>query len=88
MRLLKHVMLPLLPSGVVFGLYLTPASAIGCLTRGLLALAVVLISLLTGIVLAVWAILARRAAGSRSAWLALSAAILTIPGILILGPLG
>jgi len=70
------------------GLYFTPVSLIGCANRGLIALGVVLISLVVGLVVALSAIRSRRNGDTDSGWLAVSALILAIPAVLVLGPLG
>ena len=69
------------------GLYFTPVMLFGCVNRGLLALAVMLISTVASVV-TTWIGVRRPAGGpARSLWL-LSTAILLLPAALLLGPLG
>ena len=89
MRLLvKHVALPSLAPAAIVGLYFTPVSLIGCVNRGLIALAIVFLSLITGIALGIFALRARRKGDAGSAWRVISILILTLPALLVLGPLG
>jgi hypothetical protein len=85
--LLRHVALPALAPLAVIGLYFTPVLLFGCVNRGLLALAVVLVSAVAAFV-AIGKGFRARAQGRPSAWWIISAAILTLPLALILGPLG
>jgi hypothetical protein len=87
-RIVKHIILPALAPIAVIGLYFTPVSVFGCVNRGLIALAVVLISLLSGIGAAVKAIRMRKRNDAESGWLIAAAGILTLPAVLVLGPLG
>jgi hypothetical protein len=80
--------LPGIAPVAVVGLYLTPVSVVGCASRGIAAFAVVLISLLAGVGMAIQAIRIGRLDREASTWWALSAAILAVPAALVLGPLG
>ena len=82
----RHVLLPLVPSLFVVGLYLTPLSVVSCRTRGLVALVVVVAALVAGIVAALLAV-RRRAAGDPSGWLVASALLCLLPALLVFGPL-
>ena len=84
---LKHVGVPALGPAAIVGLYFTPVMLFGCVKRGLLALAVMLISTVASVA-TTW-IGVQRPAGdpARSLWL-LSTAILLLPAALLLGPLG
>jgi hypothetical protein len=83
-----HVLVPALAPAAVVGLYFTPVSLVGCANRGYAALAVVFLSLLGGIAAAVTALRTRPSDRQASALWALSAAILALPALLVLGPLG
>ena len=85
--LLRHVALPAVAPLAVIGLYFTPVLLFGCVNRGLIALAVVLASAAAAFVTIGMGFRAR-AQGRPSGWWIISAAILTLPLVLILGPLG
>ncbi len=85
--LLRHVALPAVAPLAVIGLYFTPVLLFGCVNRGLIALAVVLISAAAAFVTIGMGFRAR-AQGHPSGWWIISATILTLPLVLILGPLG
>jgi len=80
--------LPATAPAALVGLYFTPVAVIGCATRGLLALAVALVSAAGAFVAIGLGIRAQRSRDPTSAWWILSAAILTVPLALLLGPLG
>jgi hypothetical protein len=82
------VLVPSLAPLAVVGLYFTPVSLIGCTNRGLIAFGVVLLSLLAGIAAAIQALRLRSFDRHASALWALSASILAVPAVLVLGPLG
>jgi hypothetical protein len=86
-KLIKHVAIPALAPAALFALYLTPVSLIGCVNRGLLAVAVVLASAAAAFV-TVGIGLREQARQEPSHWWIVSTAILTLPLVLILGPLG
>ena len=87
-RVLRHVVLPATAPAALVGLYFTPVAVIGCATRGLLALAVVLVSAAGAFAAIGLGIRAQRRRDPTSTWWMLSAAILTVPLALLLGPLG
>jgi len=87
-RFTKHITLPLLASLAVVALYLTPVTVIECRTRGLLALAVVLVSFAFGIAFGVRGIRARLRGEAGSGWWIASMCVLALPALLVLGPLG
>jgi hypothetical protein len=84
----RHVALPALAPAAIVGLYFTPILLFGCINRGLLALAVVLGSTVAACLTARTGIRASRRHDPASAWWLLSTLILTLPIILLLGPLG
>lgn len=83
-----YVLLPSLAPLAIVGLYYTPVSVIGCANRGLLALAVVLISLIAGITIGLFGIRAKRRGQAGTHWRLVAMLILTVPALLVLGPLG
>jgi len=85
--LLRHAVLPLVAPAAVIGLYFTPVLLFGCVNRGLLALALVLLSAAAAFV-TVGIALRERARGRSSARWLMSTVILTSPLVLVLGPLG
>lgn len=88
-RLVRHVILPAAAPAAIFALYCTPKSTFGCANRGLMALAVVFLSLVGGIITALRAVRARRDGDGDSAnrWV-LTTLILASPFFLLAGPLG
>lgn len=85
--LVRHVALPSVAPIAVIGLYFTPVLLFGCVNRGLLALAVVLLSAVTAFATIAMGFRARAQGRPSARWLC-SAAILTLPLVLVLGPLG
>ena len=84
----RHVALPALAPAAIVGLYFTPILLFGCINRGLLALAVVLASTVAACLTARTGIRASRRHDPASTWWLLSTLILTLPIVLLLGPLG
>ena len=85
--LLKHAALPAIAPAAIVGLYFTPVLLFGCVNRGLLALAVVLLSAAAAFVTIGIGFRERARGRSSVRWL-VSAIILTTPLVLVLGPLG
>jgi len=86
-RLLQHIVLPATATVAVVVLYFTPVALLGCVTRGLIALAVVGLSLLVALV-TVGVGLKKRIKGEKdSGWWIATTAILMLPALLVLGPL-
>jgi len=81
-----HVLLPLLPSAALYGLYLTPLSLIDCPTRGLVAGITVIATLLFGIAAVVLGARAHRS-GGQSLWWMVTALLCLLPALLVFGPL-
>ena len=84
---LRHVALPALAPAALVGLSFTPVMLFGCVNRGLLALAIALGSAVGAFVTLgiAFRLRARREPSGR--WV-LTAAILTLPLALLVGPLG
>jgi len=83
----RHVALPALAPAALIGLYFTPVLLFGCVNRGLLAVAVALVSAI-GAFVTVEIALRLRAQGKPSGLWILSTTILTSPLALLVGPLG
>jgi len=85
---MRHVVLPALAPAAVVGLYFTPVLLFGCVNRGLMALGVVLLSAVAAFVTAGLGIRAKARRDPASDWWLISTLILTLPIVLLLGPLG
>lgn len=83
----RHILVPSLAPAATVALYFTPVTLIGCAIRGLLSLAVVAISLTAAVATTALGVRVRARAGFYGWWLA-STAILLLPALLVLGPLG
>ena len=82
----RHIILPSLAPLLFFAVAATPVHVLGCRTRGLLAVAIAFVSVLTGLAAVIMAIKGRLQGDSQSRWWIGSALILAIPavGVLIL----
>lgn len=87
-RLVKHLLVPAIAPAAIVGLYFTPVGLIGCVNRGLIALAIAVASLVAGIVVGLVGIRARRDDPESRWWFIVTLLILALPALLILGPLG
>jgi hypothetical protein len=86
--LVRHLLIPATAPAALVGLYFTPVTLFGCVNRGWLALAVVLISAVAACVTTAKGTRARRQGSPSANWWLLSTLVLVTPIILILGPLG
>jgi hypothetical protein len=84
----RHVALPAIAPTAVVGLYFTPLALVGCVNRGLMALAIVLVSAVAACATAFIGLCARADRQSSSDWWLVSTLILVLPIVLVLGPLG
>jgi hypothetical protein len=73
---------------LVVGLYFTPVSLFGCVTRGLMALTVVLVSAVAAFVTVGMAFRLKMKNDPAALWWIVSTGILALPLGLVLGPLG
>lgn len=87
-RYIKHILLPAVAPILIVGLYFTPIALVGCVNRGLMAVAVVLISAVAAFVAVGMAFRLRLKNDPSSIWWVISSLILTLPLALIVGPLG
>ena len=86
--LVRHLLIPATAPAALVGLYFTPVTLFGCVNRGWLALAVVLISAVAACVTTAKCSRARRQGSPSANWWLLSTLVLVTPIVLILGPLG
>ena len=84
----KHIALPATAPVAVIGLYFTPVLVFGCMNRGLLAVAIVLVSAVAACVTTGRGVRARAQGLPSANWWLLSTLILVMPIALVLGPLG
>jgi len=84
----KHIALPAAAPVAVIGLYFTPVLVFGCVNRGLLAVAIVLVSAIAACVTTGKGVRARAQGLPSANWWLLSTLILVMPIALVLGPLG
>ena len=83
----RHVGIPAIAPVLIVALYFTPVMVFGCVNRGWIAVAVVLVS--SGAAFATIILGIRdKFMGRSSVWWLLSTLILVLPLVLILGPLG
>jgi hypothetical protein len=80
----RHVILPFLAPLLFFSVAATPVEMLGCRTRGLLAFAIALVSVLAGLGAAIMAIKGRVQGDLYSHWWIGSAMILAIPAVSLL----
>ena len=83
----KHIALPALAPTFMIGLYYTPVTVFGCFNRGLMALAVALVSAILAFVAIGFGFSAQRRRDPISRWWIISALMYTLPLALLLGPL-
>jgi hypothetical protein len=84
----KHIVLPAAAPIAIVGLYFTPVLVFGCVNRGLLAVAVVLVSAVAACVTTGKGVRAKAQGLPTANWWLLSTLILVMPIALVLGPLG
>ena len=84
---IRHVVLPAVAPIAVVALYFTPMLWFGCVNRGLLAVTICLASA-AGAFFAIGHGFRAQARKEPSHWWLLSAGILTLPLVLVIGPLG
>ena len=85
--LVRHLLIPATAPAALVGLYFTPMALFGCVNRGWLALAVVLISAVAACATTAKGTRARLQGSPSANWWLLSTLVLLTPIILILGPL-
>ncbi len=85
---IQHILLPAIAPILIVVLCFTPVSLFGCVNRGLMAVAVVLVSAIAALVTVGMAFRLRLKNDPSSSWWIISGLIFTLPLVLILGPLG
>lgn len=86
--LIGHLVCPAAAPAAVVALYLTPVAVFGCVNRGLMALAVVLLSTLVACVTLGIGLRLRSRQDPSTSWWLLTTLILLLPIALVVGPLG
>jgi hypothetical protein len=84
----KYIALPAIAPAAMIDLYFTPVVLFGCVNRGLLALALVLLSTGTAVITLRLSLRARVQNPLVSSWWLISTLILILPLALVIGPLG
>lgn len=88
-NLFKHVAAPLIAPLALIGLYFTPKAVFGCANRGYMALALVFGTAVAAVAAAIRGSRERsRGNAIEARWWLVSALILILPILLLLGPLG
>jgi len=83
-RILRHILLPALAPILFLVIATTPVDVLGCRNRGLLAIAIVLLSVIAGLGLAVAGVRGRMRGDPAANWWATSALILAVPAVLLI----
>jgi hypothetical protein len=85
---IRHIALPAVGTAAVVALYFTPVAVFGCVIRGLMALAIVLLSTLAACVTLGKGVRAKARNDPSTNWWLLTTFILLFPIALLVGPLG
>ena len=83
-RRISHVVIPALMPALFYLIAATPVETLGCVTRGLLALSVALVSGLAAVGAAIKGAAGRMRADAWASWWVVSSAILIIPVVVLL----
>ena len=86
-RIVKHIIIPSIAPLALVGLYFTPKAVFGCVNRGLMALAVVLIATCAAVFTTVKGVKERRGGNKQADWWMISTLILLSSIVLLFGPL-
>lgn len=88
-RILRHILLPSIATLLLVALYFTPKAVFGCANRGLMALAVVFVALVSAGFTTARGVAATRKGDRESAnWWLVTTLLLVLPLLLLAGPLG
>jgi len=82
--IMQHIVFPAIMPALFFTVAAIPAGMIEIRTRGLLALAVAFVSMISGVAAAVMALRTRVKGDPRSTWWVVTTLILAVPGIALL----
>jgi hypothetical protein len=83
-RIYRHILLPALAPLLFLVVATTPVDVLGCVTRGLLAVAIAFLSVLAGLASAFVGARGRKQGNPDANWWATSALILAIPAVLLI----
>jgi hypothetical protein len=83
-RIYRHILLPAFAPLLFLVVGTTPVDVLGCVTRGLLAVAIAFLSSLAGLVSAFVGVRGRRRGNPDANWWATSALILAMPAVLLI----
>ncbi len=83
-RIVYHVMIPAIMPVIFFIVATTPVEVLGCLTRGLIALLIALVSGLAAIGAAIMGIKRRLRGDASAEWWVLSSLVLAVPVVALL----
>ncbi len=83
-QIYRHILLPAFAPLLFLVVATTPVDALGCVTRGLLAVAIAFLSVLAGLVSAFVGVRGMRKGNPDANWWATSALILSVPAVLLI----
>lgn len=83
-RIFRHILLPAFAPVLFLVVATTPVDVLGCRNRGLLAIAVALLSVIAGLGSAVAGVWGRLKGDPAANWWATSALILAVPAVLLI----
>jgi hypothetical protein len=83
-QVFRHVLLPAFAPVLFLVVATTPADVLGCLTRGLLAVAIAFLSILAGLGAALAGVRKKMRDEPDAHWWATSALILAVPAVLLI----
>jgi hypothetical protein len=83
-RIFRHILLPAFAPVLFLAIATTPVDVLGCRNRGLLAVAIALISVLAGLGSAVAGVRGRMRGEPDANWWATTALVLAIPAVLLI----
>ena len=82
-RIFRHILLPAFAPVLFLVIATTPVDVLGCRTRGLLAIAVALLSVIAGLGSALAGVRCRMRGDPAANWWATSALVLAVPAVLL-----
>ena len=82
--IILHVMLPAILPALFFLVASTPVEVLGCLTRGLLAVLIAFIGILSGLGAAIMGMRRKRSGDPKANWWVVSALFLAVPAVALL----
>ena len=82
--IILHVMLPAILPALFFLVASTPVEVLGCLTRGLLAVLISFIGVLSGLGAAIMGVRRKRSGDPKANWWVVSALFLAVPAVALI----